>query len=272
MNSVETKEQPSGVVAFNHCELPPWVIASDTFNLEPRPLSISGTQRSNRDLFRKLDQEDDSAKRGRIFHEYLNVKFALHQWAEYTGNARSSLRNSYLRFLNGWQVDSNGIEGAVLKSWVESRFGVLATYHKGILKRVQGEEDNRFARDRMKGSSRTNAIYSQLDILYEYCQYEYRRRMPETKTLVLYRGTNDPEEHPLIATGTKREKCIRLNNLVSFTSDREKAWEFGSSVWKATCAISKIVFFSGLLPSSLLTGEDEYLVIGGDYWVKELLY
>ncbi len=272
MNQKDSVQNSSGVVAFNHCDIPPWVIASDTFNLEPRPLSISGVKRSNRDLFAKLEQEPEAAHRGRIFHEYLNVKFALHQWSEYSGNARSSLRNSYLRFLNGWQVDSNGVEGAVLKSWVESRFGVLPTYHRGVLRRVDGEEDYRFAQDRMKGSARTNAIYSQLDILYEYCQYEYKRRSPGMETLTLYRGTNDPEEHPLIAQKSKRENCIRLNNLVSFTSDREKAWEFGSYVWQATCAVSKIVFSSGLLPSSLLTGEDEYLLIGGDYWVKELLY
>lgn len=264
--------QAPGILAINHCEVPPWVIATDSFNEDPLPLEISGVRISNRNLFAKLDAEPDANKRGKIFHEYLDVKFALHQWNEYTGKARSSLRNSYLRFLNGWQVDSNGVEGAVLKSWVESRFGVIPTYHRGVLLRIDGEEDNRFAHDRTKGSARTNAIYSQLDILYEYCQYEYKRRSPKTKTLTLFRGTNDPEEHPLIERKSKRENCVRLNNLVSFTSDREKAWEFGSSVWQATCAISKIVFFSGLLPSSLLSGEDEYLIIGGDYWVKELLY
>ncbi|EDY81154.1 NAD(+)--dinitrogen-reductase ADP-D-ribosyltransferase [Verrucomicrobiia bacterium DG1235] len=263
---------PSRVVAFNHCAIPPWIIASDHFNLEPRPLEISGVRRSNRDLFEKLDQQADPEARGHIFHDYLDVKFALHQWSEYSGKARSSIRNSYLRFLNGWQVDSNNVEGAVLKSWVESRFGVIPTFHRGILRRIEEEEDNRFARDRMKGSARTNAIYSQLDLVYEYCQYEYNRRFPTKKTLTLYRGTNDPEEHPLIERRSQRENCIRLNNLVSFTSDREKAWEFGSSVWQATCAISKIVFSSDLLPSSLLSGENEYLLIGGDYWVKELLY
>jgi len=36
--------------------------------------------------------------------------------------------------------------------------------------------------------------------------------------------------------------------------------------------LAKIVFFSGLLPKSLLTGESEYLVLGGHYKVRTLLY
>ena len=265
--------KPPSHVAINLCNAPPWIIASQDFNINPRPLEIQGVRRSNRHLFNRLDQIPDPRRRGEVFHEYLDVKYALHQWENYSGKARSSLRNSYIRFLSGWGVDSNSVEGAVLKSWVQSRFGVLPTYHKGILNLADGqEEDQGFARDRMKGSARTNAIFSQLDLLYEFCQYEFQHRLPRHETLVLYRGTNDPEEHPVIERRSGRESCVRLNNLVSFTSDREKAWEFGSTVWRTTIAASKTIFFSGLLPSSLLNGENEYLVIGGNYWVKELLY
>ena len=63
-----------------------------------------------------------------------------------------------------------------------------------------------------------------------------------------------------------------MNNLSSFTSERECAWEFGSTVWETSVPTAKIFFFSGLLPDSILKGEDEYLVIGGEYRVKELLY
>ena len=38
--------------------------------------------------------------------------------------ARMSIRNSYLRFLKGWKIDSNSVAGAVLKRWVESRIGI----------------------------------------------------------------------------------------------------------------------------------------------------
>lgn len=70
----------------------------------------------------------------------------------------------------------------------------------------------------------------------------------------------------------KDPTLITLNNLSSFSSDKEIAWEFGSLVWKVQVPIAKIVFFSGLLPSSLLQGENEYLVLGGDYRVERLRY
>jgi NAD+--dinitrogen-reductase ADP-D-ribosyltransferase len=63
-----------------------------------------------------------------------------------------------------------------------------------------------------------------------------------------------------------------MNNISSFTSDRECAWEFGSTVWEARIPMAKIFFFSDLLPDSILRGEQEYLVIGGEYRVRRLLY
>lgn len=53
---------------------------------------------------------------------------------------------------------------------------------------------------------------------------------------------------------------------------REVAWEFGSTAWEVKIPLPKIVFFSGLLPNSLLRGESEYLVLGGYYKVRNLLY
>ena len=70
----------------------------------------------------------------------------------------------------------------------------------------------------------------------------------------------------------KRTALVHLNNLSSFTSDAEVAWEFGSSVWEVKVPVAKIVFFSGLLPKSLLTGESEYLVLGGHYNVRTLIF
>jgi len=271
----ETEQPPSpgGKIRFNLCDLPGWIIASEAFNESPSALHLAGVRESNRSFFKRLEHLTTPGERGRVFHDYVSVKFGLHLWNEYTGKARSSLRNSYLRFLAGWGVDSNGVEGAVMKNWVRSRFGVAPTYHRGILHRdTCGEEDNRFAYDRMKGSARTNAIDAQLDLLYEFCQFELRLRSPESTHFTLYRGTYDPEEHPIRTVKERRESVVRLNNLVSFTSERERAWEFGSTVWKTSVPASKILFFSGLLPDSLLSGENEYLAIGGDYRVRELLY
>lgn len=263
---------PPAHLFINRCNLPARILASAEFNLLPIPIRIDGVEQSNRHLFDRLNAIPDPFARGQVFHDYLDVKFALHQWSEHSGKARTSLRNSYIRFLCGWGVDSNGIEGAVMKSWVQSRFGLLPTYHCGRLTHLPGEEDQRFAIDRMRGSARTNAIFQQLDLLYAFCQYEMARRWPGRETLTLYRGTNDPEEHPVLSRQAGRRSCVRLNNLVSFTDNRERAWEFGSTVWETVVASTKVVFFSGLLPDHFLRGEGEFLVIGGDYWVKELLY
>ncbi|HET6419549.1 MAG TPA: NAD(+)--dinitrogen-reductase ADP-D-ribosyltransferase, partial [Geobacteraceae bacterium] len=66
----------------------------------------------------------------------------------------------------------------------------------------------------------------------------------------------------------KRERLVRLNNLSSFTSDEERAWEFGFTVWEVKVPVCKIFFFNELLPNSILKGEGEFIVIGGEYRVK----
>ena len=65
---------------------------------------------------------------------------------------------------------------------------------------------------------------------------------------------------------------VRMNNISSFTSDRECAWEFGSTVWEVRVPLAKVFFFSDLLPDSILRGEQEFLVIGGEYVVRKLLF
>lgn len=261
---------------FSRCNLPPWLIASREFQEDPRPLEIEGVRSTDRWLFEHLAKIDDPQERGRFFHDYVSVKFRLHEWGEHAGSARSSLRHTYVSFLHGWGADSNARSGAVLKSWVESRFGIKATYHGGILSSDPSARE-RYWVDRVKGAARTVAVSMQLDLLYTFCQDELRRRHPDKKRLCLYRGTHDPEEYavrndPSCASAGKLGELVELNNLSSFTSDREVAWEFGSLVWKVEVPLEKIVFFSGLLPRHLLEGEGEYLVLGGEYRVKPMLY
>ena len=257
---------------FTLCNHSPWVIGSKEFNDAPQPISIGIVRQDNKDLFKKLAAEDDPSVRGGIFNDYMSVKFQLHDWPSHADAARSSLKNSYVRFLRGWSVDSNSIEGAILKSWVESRIGLPPTFHRG--RTLDGSEEGNmpYEIDRVRGSARTNAILSQLDVLYEFCQYELARRMPDTRWITLWRGTCDAGDYRVIEREEHRCSCILMNNLSSFTSDRECAWEFGSTVWEARVPLAKIFFFSGLLPDSILKGEDEYLVIGGEYRVRELLF
>ncbi|HEY0945414.1 MAG TPA: NAD(+)--dinitrogen-reductase ADP-D-ribosyltransferase, partial [Opitutaceae bacterium] len=184
---------------------------------------------------------------------------------------RSSLRHSYVQFLHGWGADSNGHAGAVLKAWVESRFGLPATFHRGRLADDAGAQE-RYAQDRMRGAAKTMGVAMQLDLLYTFCQDELRRRLPGETWRVLYRGTHDPEEYAVRDVASGGSTVVQLNNLSSFTSDREVAWEFGSSVWEIYVPLPKIVFFSGLLPPHLLGGESEFLVLGGEYHVRALRY
>ena len=257
--------------AFNHCNLPPWVIASRHYNDNPHPLEIQGVRSANRFLFNRLDTIADRDERGQVFSDYLSVKFALHHEQGQTDTARKSLRNSYLRFLKGWMMDSNSVEGAVLKSWVESRMGISPAFHNGRISGNESEAHYRYVLDRTRGSKRTNAINAQLDLLYEYCQYELCREHGDRLWLDLYRGTYDASEHDLVEQIGKREQIVRLNNLVSFTDQEERAWEFGSTVWSTRVPLTKIFFFDRLLPTSLLKGEGEYLIIGGEYLVRRIM-
>ncbi len=256
---------------FNLCNLPPWVIASRHFNENPQPLELQGVRIANRNFFARLDSLESPVERATVFNDYMSVKYQLHHWQSQTDAARKSLKNSYLRFLRGWMMDSNSVEGAVLKGWVESRMGIPPTFHKIRISGIHAEEYMTYAMDRTKGSARTNAINAQLDLLYEYCQYELAQRKPSGTHLVLYRGTNDANDHDLIQQIGKREQIVRLNNLVSFTDNEERAWEFGDTVWEIQAPLAKIFFFADLLPNSIMKGEGEYLVIGGEYRVRRVM-
>jgi NAD+--dinitrogen-reductase ADP-D-ribosyltransferase len=257
--------------SFNNCNLPPWVIASRHFNDNPQPLEIQGVKEGNRFLFGKLDSIAIQEERALTFNDYMSVKFQLHLLQDQTDTARRSIKNSYLRYLRGWMMDSNSIEGAVLKRWVESRMGINPTYHRARISGIHSESYFDFSVDVMKGSARTNAIQSQLDLLYEYCQYELARKFPDSKQITLYRGTYDASEHDLIEQIDKRSQIVRLNNLVSFTSDEERAWEFGSVVWEVRVPLSKVFFYNDLLPGSIMKGEGEFMVIGGEYLVRRVM-
>ena len=257
--------------SFNRCNLSPWAIASVDFQENPQSLEIDSIRATDRRLFAMLDGIDDPIHRGERFHDYISVKFRLHEWAEHQASARSSLRSSYVQFLHGWGADSNGHSGAVLKSWVANRFGLPARYHGGRLP-DDAQASEQYHRDCMKGAAKTVAVGMQLDLLYTFCQYELARRYPEERWLTLYRGTHDPEEYAVRERPSERRALVMLNNLSSFTSDPEIAWEFGSLVWKVRVPLQKIVFFSGLFPPHLLGGEAEYLVIGGEYRVQTQIY
>jgi len=256
---------------FNLCSLPPWAIASRHFNDNPQPLELQGVRHANRLLFQRLAECDDARARGELFHDYMDVTFQLHQWErEGSISSRKSLKNSYLRFLRGWMFDSNSPEGAVLKGWVESRFGLPPTFHREPIADIHSEAYYHYAVDRMRGAARTSAILAQFDVLFEYAQDELARRYPDASHLTLWRGIHDFAEHRILEQQGKNSFLLRLNSLNSFTDDFERAWEFGNRVLEASIPIVKIVYSGDLLPSALLKGEGEVLVLGGEFQVKVL--
>lgn len=258
--------------SMNRCNIPPWAIASRHYNEKPQVIEIQGVRHNGRPLFEKLDAEDDPEKRGMIFHDFMDVRYQLHQWeSQESRNSRKSLKKSYLRFLRGWLFDSNSVEGAVLKGWGESRLGLAPTFHNESIEDIHSEAYFRYTVDRMKGSERTSAILPQFDLLYEFVQYELRRRMPEQTHLTLYRGVYNFDDYQVIERYNKSDYLLRLNNLNSFTDDFEKAWEFGSRVLQTEVPLTKVFFMGGLLPKSLFKGEGEVIVIGGEFEVKVLI-
>ncbi|MDT8441374.1 MAG: NAD(+)--dinitrogen-reductase ADP-D-ribosyltransferase [Desulfuromonadales bacterium] len=256
---------------INRCSLPPWAIASRHYNRAPQPLEIQGGLDNSRPLFAKLDGVDDPEQRGLLFHDFMDVRYQLHQWQQQTTQtSRKSLKNSYLRFLRGWLFDSNSLEGAVLKGWVESRLGLPPTFHHEPISDMQSPAYGRYLVERMRGSQRTSAIYCQFDLLYQFVQYETGRRSPDQTHVTLFRGIHDFAEHQIVEQLAKQRLVLRLNCLNSFTDDFERAWEFGSRVLKTDVPLTKIFFLGGLLPKALFKGEGEVMVIGGEFEVEVL--
>lgn len=253
--------------SYNLCNLPTRILGSHRFNEEPEPLELLGVRRDNRALFELLAAEPDPERRAELFSDYMTVKFALEEGAV-PGKRGKPKRHDYLRLLRGWGVDSSSVEGAVLKGWVESRFGLYPTFHLQPLTDPDAPEWQRYAADRARGRVHDNATDAQLDVLYEFVQWELRARSHSHFTA--FRGTHDAPEHDVLEPVDRRRTLVRLNNLSSFTLDKEVAWEFGSTVWKAAIPAPKVFCLADVLPKGVLRGEAELLVIGGEYLVEEL--
>ena len=80
-------------------------------------------------------------------------------------------------------------------------------------------------------------------------------------------GINAFDEHQVVGRIDKHTVVMRLNNLTSFSSDRDVADCFGDTILTARVPVAKVAFFNTLLSSHPLKGEGEYLVIGGEYRV-----
>ena len=294
---------------LNRCNLPAVILGGLTYQAHPAALEIDGIRAFHKDLFRLLAPIDQARERAERFVDYMAAHFCLDD-LEAAGLAAQRVRKyrrnaNYLRMVRGWSFDADGREGAVLKHWVETRFGLIARHHGGPLAGDDDEAYQRYLAQGAQGLYATNALEAQLDLLYTYCQYELVRQHPEETHLRLYRGVNRIGEHelldgapmadsgrssgpsldrtqqsaPAVATRFDRsigaeagraalagQRRVLLNNLNSFTGNRERACEFGDYILETEVPLPKVFFYNSLLPG-MLKGEDEWVVIGGVYEV-----
>jgi NAD+--dinitrogen-reductase ADP-D-ribosyltransferase len=291
------RSQPAAAISLargtylpiNRANLPASILGGLTFQKHPCDLELDGVYQFHREFFEThLSASDSWVKRAENFMDYVDVAFRLFRledigWQE--DGPKKRTKATYLQVIRGWSVDSNGIEGAVLKGWVESRFGLLARYHAGSLRDPLGEPHAAYMQARSRGIFGTNALEAQLDLLYTFCQHELRReeRIGEPSRLRprgqalsgehlrLYRGIDKITDYEIIEKLDRRRYILLLNNLNSFTSERERAEEFGSQILEVEVPRSKVFFHNRLIPK-MLTGEDELMVIGGLYEVCVSLF
>jgi NAD+--dinitrogen-reductase ADP-D-ribosyltransferase len=255
---------------INHCNLPSVILGSLTFQRHPVALHLDGVETLHSELFSSLSDIENPMARALRFRDYMCSSFLLDHLEEAGFDAETSRvkrsKADYLRMLRGWMFDPDGKEAAVMKSWVESRFGLLPRNHQGPLGDFSTENYQRYLSARAEGLYNTNALEAQLDLLYTYCQYEIGRLYPRQSHLRLYRGINRVQEHEVLHQPSKQTYILLLNNLNSFTHNRYRAEEFGDYILEAEIPLVKILYFPELIPGTL-KGENEYLVIGGVYQV-----
>lgn len=254
-------------LTINRCSLPAVVLGSLTYQKNPTPLLLDGVAEFHGKLLQRLAAAPNEARAG-VLRDYLTVNFRL-DWLEEAGMTpsvsglrKSRAKASFIRVLRGWSFDSDSRDAAVLKGWVESRFGLIPRYHGQPLRDPSGEPYRRYLEMRSHGLYGTNALEAQFDLVYAFCQLQLGLRHPGAQHVTLYRGVNRMADHEILARGERGRHVILLNNLSSFTCSRERACEFGDYILEVEVPLSKIFFHCGLLPG-VLQGEDEFLVIGG---------
>jgi len=248
---------------INRCNLPAVVLGGLTFQQHPTELLLDGVAELHANLFQRLAAAAPEA-RAEVFRDYMTVHFQL-EWPEemgLSGHKKGRAKANYIKMIRGWSFDADSREGAVLKGWVESRFGLMPRWHGQPLRDPAGDAYSRYLEMRSQGLYGTNAIEAQLDLVYTFCQYELAHRHRGARHVTLYRGVNRLADHEVLEKRSNGRHVVLLNNLNSFTCSRERACEFGDYILAVDIPLTKIFFHCGLLPG-VLQGEDEFLVVGG---------
>ena len=272
-------EQPQKWYSSNLVGVASTLLGSALFNAHPVALSIAGVRESHAGLFAMLAHSSDLSEAREMFLHYQSIVFGLRrpqaQELSQMGLAEQRRwRCSWRKLLQGWGMDSNGPAGAVLKGWVESRFGLVPLFHKESLLRFPSPAWIQYLVEKVEPRYQGNTIHQQLDLLYEFCQWALARfpvgpAFEASATHVrLWRGSTRCEEQ-LVAGELRQRHCtLRLNNLLSFSLSRDEAGCFGDWILEALVPKCKILVFPGLLPDLALQQEQEVLALGGDYQVE----
>jgi NAD+--dinitrogen-reductase ADP-D-ribosyltransferase len=267
---VSDGHDPARWYSTNLVGVPAPLLASTCFNAHPQPLHVAGARESHPGLFALLGRCSCAAQARTIFEHYMSLAFGLAKPARTGRDADSEARRwraSYLKLLQGWGLDANGGAGAVLKGWVESRFGIVPVFHKAPLGRFPSPAWIAYLEEKAASRYHNNNIHQQLDLLFEFSQWMLARFAPlgAGPTVELWRGSTRCEEQ-IVAGSLRARRCtVRLNNLVSFSRTREQAGCFGDWVLRVPVPLAKLLLWPGLLDTASLDGEAEVLAIGGDY-------
>jgi NAD+---dinitrogen-reductase ADP-D-ribosyltransferase len=258
--------QPQRWTTTNLVGLPPGLVGSTAFQAHPQPLRIGGARDASPGLFALLDRSADLAEARELFAHFMKLAFGLSE-----GAAGRHRRASYLKLLQGWGLDANGAAGAVLKGWVESRFGLVPTFHKASLGRFPSPAWIEYLEEKASPRWCNNNVFQQLDLLFEFCQWRLARLAwppADDRHVTLWRGTTRAGDQVVAGSLRARRCTVRLNNVVSFSLSPEHAGSFGDWVLRARVPLAKLLFVPGLLATRSLEGEGEVLALGGDYDVE----
>lgn len=252
---------------LNHCNIPPKLLASLSFQQQPIPINIDNEALWYSDLVSEMAGLKCTKARAQVFQDYMQARFRLSKNRdEYSDDPPPRPKVNYRKLLLGWLFDSDNEQGAAWRSWVESRFGLITQYHKTPVPGPESTEYLHFWHKSNRATYNTNELYAQLDSVYVFCQQELKQRFFNRTHLMLYRGCTDLPDYEIEGEAVKV-----FNNLSSLTSDPESALRFGSKIYQVQVPMYKIVCFESLFPGSLV-GEQEYMVLGGLYRVKKLTY
>ena len=133
-------------------------LADVAFNRSSRRLTISGVREMNGPLFEMLGRAESLVEAREAFSTYMTAMFGIdaEQRERRAGRARFLIVSPADQ---GMGYDSNSPEGAVLKGWVESRFGIPPLFHKTPIRRI-GQRLDDLCRGKMSSRFHDNSIYA----------------------------------------------------------------------------------------------------------------